>query len=164
MFVVPRDVPRQDCGGIDYSGTAALSTGLLALLLALDWALNLGWTAPLILFLFALAAVALVGFLFIERHAGESALVPHSVMQNRGIPRRRNRAPCWPRPSSSPRCFTCRSSCRGSSASPPSAPAQACCPMMGTFMITSFIAGRLYQLLGPKIIVTPGRAAARALA
>ena len=29
-------------------------------------------------------------------------------------------------------------------------------PMMGTFMITSFIAGRLYQLLGPKISVSLG--------
>ena len=29
-------------------------------------------------------------------------------------------------------------------------------PMMGTFMITSFIAGRLYQMLGPKLIVTLG--------
>jgi len=29
-------------------------------------------------------------------------------------------------------------------------------PMMGTFMITSFIAGRLYQVLGPKLIVTLG--------
>ena len=29
-------------------------------------------------------------------------------------------------------------------------------PMMGTFMVTSFIAGRLYQLLGPKLIVTLG--------
>src|SRR5262249_55403439 len=29
-------------------------------------------------------------------------------------------------------------------------------PMMGTFMVTSFVAGRLYQLLGPKVIVTLG--------
>ena len=28
--------------------------------------------------------------------------------------------------------------------------------MMGTFMLTSFIAGRLYQMLGPKLIVTLG--------
>ncbi len=28
--------------------------------------------------------------------------------------------------------------------------------MMGTFMITSFIAGRLYAMLGPKVIVTLG--------
>jgi MFS family permease len=29
-------------------------------------------------------------------------------------------------------------------------------PMMATFMVTSFIAGRLYQLLGPKLIVSLG--------
>ena len=55
MMVVPRDAVVKDHGGIDYSGTAALSVGLLSLLLALDWALDLGWTAPLILFLFVLA-------------------------------------------------------------------------------------------------------------
>ena len=85
MVVVPCDVTDKNHGGIDYSGTAVLSIGLLALLLALDWALDLGWTAPLIVFLFALAAVALVGFLVIERRAGESALVPATVMQNRAF-------------------------------------------------------------------------------
>ncbi len=29
-------------------------------------------------------------------------------------------------------------------------------PMMGTFMVTSFIAGRLYELFGPKLIVSLG--------
>ena len=43
-------------GRIDYLGTAVLSIGLLSMLLALDWALDLGWTAPLILCLFALSA------------------------------------------------------------------------------------------------------------
>ena len=54
MLVVPRDAPVRTTDGIDYRGTAALSIGLLALLLALDWALDLGWTAPLIIFLFVL--------------------------------------------------------------------------------------------------------------
>ena len=155
MFVVPRDVPRQDCGPLDYAGTAALTTGLLALLLALDWALNLGWTAPLILGLFALAAIAFVGFLLIERRAGESALVPHSVMQNRGflaagIATLLASAIFFaallylPQFMSRNLGFTAIASGAG------------LLPMMGTFMITSFIAGRLYQLLGPKISVSLG--------
>lgn len=155
MLVVPCDVTDKNHGGIDYSGTAVLSIGLLALLLALDWALDLGWTAPLIVFLFALAAVALVGFLFIERRAGESALVPATVMQNRaflaaGIATLLASAIFFaallylPQFMAKVLGFTAIGSGAG------------LLPMMGTFMVTSFIAGRLYQLLGPKLIVTLG--------
>ncbi len=155
MFVVPCDVAVEDRGRLDYSGTAALSIGLLALLLALDWALDLGWTAPLILGLFALSAIALLGFLVIERRAGESALVPHSVMQNRGflaagIATLLASAIFFaallylPQFMAKNLGFTAIGSGAG------------LLPMMGTFMITSFIAGRLYQLLGPKLIVTLG--------
>ncbi len=52
MVVVPADADRKDHTRIDYPGMAMLSVALLALLLALDWALDLGWTAPLIIFLF----------------------------------------------------------------------------------------------------------------
>jgi len=155
MVVVPCDVTDKNHGGIDYSGTAVLSIGLLALLLALDWALDLGWTAPLIVFLFALAAVALVGFLVIERRAGESALVPATVMQNRaflaaGIATLLASAIFFaallylPQFMAKVLGFTAIGSGAG------------LLPMMGTFMVTSFIAGRLYQLLGPKLIVTLG--------
>ena len=155
MMVVPCDVTDKNHGGIDYSGTAALSTGLLALLLALDWALNLGWTAPLIVFLFALAAVALIGFLFIERHAGDRALVPASVMQNRaflaaGIATLLASAIFFAALLYLPQFMTkvLGFSAIGSGAG--------LLPMMGTFMVTSFVAGRLYQMLGPKLIVTLG--------
>jgi len=155
LLVVPRDAAVKDRGGIDYSGTAALSVGLLALLLALDWALDMGWTAPLILFLFVLAAVALLGFLFIERRAGENALVPDSVMQNRGF-----LAAGMATLLASAIFFAALLylpqfmakelgfSAVGSGAG--------LLPMMGTFMVTSFIAGRLYQILGSKVIVTLG--------
>ncbi len=155
MMVVPRDAAVKDHGGIDYSGTAALSVGLLALLLALDWALDLGWTAPLIIFLFVLAGVALTGFLVIERRAGNGALVPDSVMKNRGF-----FAAGMATLLASAIFFAALLylpqfmakelgfSAIGSGAG--------LLPMMGTFMVTSFIAGRLYQLLGPKVIVTIG--------
>ena len=145
----------KDHGGIDYAGTGALSVGLLALLLALDWGLDIGWTAPLILFLFVLACVALVAFLLIERRAGDSALVPSIVMQNRaflaaGIATLLASAIFFaallylPQFMSKALGFTAIGSGAG------------LLPMMGTFMITSFIAGRLYQVLGPKLIVTLG--------
>ena len=83
ISVVARDQTLKQDHAIDYAGTAALSTGLLAMLLALDWALDVGWTAPRIIGLFGLTAVALTGFLFIERRAGNGALVPPDVMANR---------------------------------------------------------------------------------
>ncbi len=154
-MVVARDAPVEHRGGIDYRGTAALSLGLLSLLLSLDWALDLGWTAPLILFLFALAAISLAAFLFIERRAGNNALVPDSVMQNRaflaaGITTLLASAIFFAALLYLPQFM---SKVLGFSAIGSGA---GLLPMMGTFMITSFIAGRLYQMLGPKVIVTAG--------
>src|SRR5438874_5628483 len=63
---------------IDYPGIIALC----ALLLALDQGLDVGWTAPRIIALFSLSGVALIAFVFIERIAGNKALVPRDVMKN----------------------------------------------------------------------------------
>jgi EmrB/QacA subfamily drug resistance transporter len=155
MLVVPRDAINKDHGGIDYSGTAALSIGLLALLLALDWALTLGWTAPLIVSLFVAAAAALIAFLFIECRAGNSALVPETVLQNHGFVAAGMATLLasaiffaallyLPQFMAKNLGFTAIGSGAG------------LLPMMATFMVTSFVAGRLYQLLGPKLIVTLG--------
>ncbi len=70
--VVGKDQPDRAGQRIDYAGIAALSVGILSLLLALDEGADRGWTNPLILGLFAFGAVALVGFAFIERRAGET--------------------------------------------------------------------------------------------
>jgi EmrB/QacA subfamily drug resistance transporter len=153
--VVPPDERPKNDKRIDYRGTATLSLGILSLLLALDWALDLGWTAPLIVFLFVLAATALVGFLFIERRAGDSALVPETVQKNRGFV-----AAGLATLLASAIFFAAllylpqfMSKVLGFSAIGSGA---GLLPMMGTFMVTSFIAGRLYQFLGPKVIVTLG--------
>ena len=153
--VVPPDERPKNDKRIDYRGTATLSLGILSLLLALDWALDLGWTAPLIVFLFVLAATALVGFLFIERRAGDSALVPETVQHNRGFV-----AASLATLLASAIFFAAllylpqfMSKVLGFSAIGSGA---GLLPMMGTFMVTSFIAGRLYQFLGPKVIVTLG--------
>ncbi len=80
VAVVWRVVPRVavDARGqrIDYAGVLTLSIGLLALLLALDLGVDLGWTDPVILGLFALSAASLLLFARVERRAGENALVP----------------------------------------------------------------------------------------
>ena len=155
MLVVPPDEIRKERGQIDYVGTVLLSAGLLAMLLALDWGLDIGWTAPLIVALFVIAAVALIAFLFIERRAGDSALVPDKVLQNRaflatGIATLLASAIFFaallylPQLMSKDLGFSAMGSGAG------------LLPMMGTFMVTSFIAGRLYETLGAKYIVTLG--------
>ena len=155
MLVVPPDEIRKERGQIDYVGTVLLSAGLLAMLLALDWGLDIGWTAPLIVALFVIAAVALIAFLFIERRAGDSALVPDKVLQNRaflatGIATLLASAIFFaallylPQFMSKDLGFSAMGSGAG------------LLPMMGTFMVTSFIAGRLYETLGAKYIVTLG--------
>lgn len=155
MLVVPRDATLKGERKIDYLGTILLSAGLLAMLLALDWALDIGWSAPLIVALFAVAALALISFLFVERRAGDRALVPQNVMQNRAF-----LAACLATLLASAIFFAAllylpqfmsknlRFSAMGSGAG--------LLPMMGTFMVTSFVAGRLYERFGPKRIVTLG--------
>ncbi len=155
MVVVPRDATIEKHERIDYPGMGTLSVGLLALLLALDWALDLGWTAPLILFLFALSAAALVAFVFVERKAGEAALVPRHVLQNTAFA-----GACLATLLNSAIFFAAllylpqfMSKVLGFNAM---ASGAGLLPLMGTFMVTSFIAGRLYALLGSKLIVSLG--------
>ena len=155
LLVVPPDAARKGEAKIDYPGTVALSIGLLALLLALDWALDLGWAAPLIICLFGLGGLALAAFLLIERRAGDRALVPESVLQNRGFVAAGMATLLasaiffaallyLPQFMSKVLGFNAMGSGAG------------LLPMMGTFMVTSFVAGPLYARLGPKVIVALG--------
>lgn len=155
FIVVPPDADRKDHTRIDYLGMAVLSVALLALLLALDWALDFGWTAPLIIFLFVLAAVAMAGFLFVERRAGDIALVPASVLQNRaflgaGVATLLNSAIFFAALLYLPQFMAKVLGFHAEGAG------AGLLPMMGTFMVTSFIAGHLYERFGPKVIVSLG--------
>jgi EmrB/QacA subfamily drug resistance transporter len=67
---------------IDYPGIAALSIGLVSLLVALDQVADWGWGDPRVIALFALAAVGIAAFVPIERRAGTHALVPREVIRN----------------------------------------------------------------------------------
>jgi MFS family permease len=115
----------------------------------------MGWTAPLILGLFAIAASSLTIFLVVERRAGDSALVPKTVLQNRSflaasIATLLASAIFFAALLYLPQFLLTQLKFTAIGAG------AGLLPMMGTFMVTSFIAGRLYQLLGPKLIVTLG--------
>ena len=79
------DEPIATSHRIDYGGIAALSIGLLALLLALDEGVDLGWTDPFIVALFAASGLALAVFVAVERLMGANALVPSEVLKNRAF-------------------------------------------------------------------------------
>jgi EmrB/QacA subfamily drug resistance transporter len=70
---------------LDYGGIATLTLSLVALLFALDQGSDWGWGSARVLGVFGLSVVALVAFVFAERRAGESALLPPDVVANRAF-------------------------------------------------------------------------------
>ncbi|MBN9023348.1 MAG: DHA2 family efflux MFS transporter permease subunit [Rhizobiales bacterium] len=153
--VVGPDTPDSAGQRIDYPGIAALSIGILSLLYALDEGAARGWTDPLILGLFGLGAVGLVAFAFIGRRAGEAALVPSDVLRNRQFAAASVATLMMSAIFFSALVFLPQFMAKqlGFSAIGSGA---GLLPMMGVFAVTSFIAGPLYNRLGPKIVVAAG--------
>jgi hypothetical protein len=142
---------------LDYPGIATLTTGVVALLLALDEGTDMGFTSPTILAFFALGAVSLIAFGIIETRQGEHALVPREVLKNKVFS-----AACFTVLLMSAIFFSAllylpqfMTKILGYSALESGA---GLLPMMGVFAGTSFIAGSLYQRLGAKTIVSAGAA------
>src|SRR3954453_6234444 len=79
-FLVKVEEPDAGEQRIDYGGVAALSVGLVSLLIALDQVDDWGWGDPKVIGLLAIAALLVAAFVPIERRAGENALVPSEVM------------------------------------------------------------------------------------
>jgi EmrB/QacA subfamily drug resistance transporter len=154
-LVVKPDGDRTDHAGIDYLGMGVLTIGLFSLLLALDLGTRVGWTSPFMIGLFAMSGIALAKFFFVERRAGDRALVPDDVMRNGSFAAASLATLLMsaiffaallylPQFMSKVLKFSAIESGAG------------LLPMMGTFAVTSFIAGRLYARLGPKVSVTGG--------
>jgi EmrB/QacA subfamily drug resistance transporter len=143
---------------IDYVGVATLSLGLVSLLVALDQVTDWGWGDARIIGLLVLCATMLIGFGFVERRMGEGALIPRDVIGNRDF---------------STACLAVLLMSAVFFASllylpqfmqkilgySPLKSGVGLVPMMGTFALTSFIAGPLYGKLGAKLIVSLGCAA-----
>ena len=160
-FVTWRSVPESHGAGadegLDVSGIATLSVGLVALLLGLDQVTQWGWADPRILALFAGCALLLVAFVVVERRAGDRALVPREVMANPGF-----RAACLATLLMSAVFFVellylpqFMQKILGYS---PLEAGAGLLPLMGVFAVTSFAAGPLYERLGAKAVVSAGAA------
>jgi EmrB/QacA subfamily drug resistance transporter len=141
--------------GMDVPGVVTLSVGLVALLLALDQVTKWGWTDPRILALFAGCVLLLIAFAFVERRAGERALIPREVMGNRAF-----RAACLTTLFMSAVFFVVilflpqfMQKILGYT---PLEAGAGLLPLMGVFALTSFAAGPLYERLGAKKTVSAG--------
>lgn len=143
---------------MDYLGVAIISTGIVAILVALDQGPSEGFGDPLIVGLLVVGVLLLGAFGMAERRAGDRALVPRTVLRNRVF--------AWS-------CLTVLLvsaifftvlvylpqffqkilgySALGSGAG--------LLPMMAVFAVTSFVAGALYDRLGARLVVSTGTGA-----
>src|SRR5262249_23431593 len=87
IFVTWKEIhqprPEVEDRTIDYAGIVTISVGLVSLLLAFDQVTDWGWDDARIIGLIVLSAVLITSFVAVERRAGEHALVPPDVMQDR---------------------------------------------------------------------------------
>ncbi|HSS41285.1 MAG TPA: MFS transporter [Solirubrobacterales bacterium] len=142
---------------IDYTGVAAISIGLVSLLIALDQVADWGWSDPRVIGLLALAAAMLIAFVPLERRAGSHALVPREVMRNESFT-----ASCIAILFMSATFFASllylpqfMEKQLGYS---PLEAGVGMLPFLATFGLVSFIAGPLYNRLGAKVLAVFGAA------
>ncbi|HET8954628.1 MAG TPA: MFS transporter [Solirubrobacterales bacterium] len=156
-FLVHVKEPETSERRIDYTGIAAISIGLVSLLIALDQVADWGWGDPRVIGLLALAAAMLVAFLPLERRAGAHALVPREVMRNESFT-----ASCIAILFMSATFFASllylpqfMEKQLGYS---PLEAGVGMLPFLATFALVSFVAGPLYSRLGAKTLVVFGAA------
>jgi EmrB/QacA subfamily drug resistance transporter len=140
---------------IDYPGIAALSVGLVSLLVALDQVDDWGFGDPRVIGLLVLSAVLLIAFLPIERRAGLNALVPRAVMANESF-----RASCLAILLMSATFFAALlylpQFMQHQLGYSPLQAGLGMLPFLATFACVSFVAGPLYEKLGAKLLASVG--------
>jgi MFS family permease len=156
-FLVRIEEPEVGEQRIDYGGVAALSVGLVSLLIALDQVDDWGWTDPKVIGLLAVAALLVAAFVPIERRAGKNALVPSEVMRNESF-----RASCLAILFMSATFFAAllylpQLMQKQLDYSPLEA-GVGMLPFLATFAVVSFVAGPLYERLGAKRLAAFGAA------
>ena len=156
-FLVHVKEPEPGERQIDYPGIAAISVGLVSLLIALDQIADWGWSDPRVIGLLVLAATMLIAFVPLERRAGAHALVPREVMHNESFT-----ASCIAILFMSATFFASllylpqfMEKQLGYS---PLEAGVGMLPFLATFALVSFIAGPLYNRLGAKVLAVFGAA------
>jgi EmrB/QacA subfamily drug resistance transporter len=140
---------------IDYPGIAAISIGLVSLLVALDQVDDWGWGDPRVIGLLVIAVVGVVSFVPLERRAGRHGLIPPAIIANRDFA-----ASCV--------AILCMSATFFASLLylpqfmetqlhfSPLESGLGMVPALATFALVSFVAGPLYSRIGPKRLATVG--------
>lgn len=155
--VVARAKPAAMDERVDFRGIITLSIGLFALLLSLDLGIDMGWMNPIILGLFALFAVGMAAFAFLEHSASSNALVPGVLIRNRAFVAASLATLMMSAIFFAALLYLPQFMIKtlGYSAIKSGA---GLLPMMGTFALISFVAGTLYEHLGAKRVVSLGAA------
>lgn len=142
---------------IDYPGIAAISVGLVSLLVALDQIDDWGFGDPRVIGLLALSAILLIAFVPIERRAGSHALVPRAVMANESF-----RASCLAILLMSATFFAALlylpQFMEHQLGYSPLQAGLGMLPFLAIFALVSFVAGPLYERLGAKVLAATGAA------
>ncbi|HEX3173742.1 MAG TPA: MFS transporter [Solirubrobacterales bacterium] len=142
---------------IDYLGIAAISVGLVSLLVALDQVDDWGWGDPRVIALLVIAVLFVGAFLPIEGRAGRNALVPRGVMRNESF-----RASCLAILFMSATFFAALlylpQFMQNHLGYSPLKAGVGMLPFLATFAAVSFVAGPLYSRLGAKLLATVGAA------
>jgi EmrB/QacA subfamily drug resistance transporter len=147
--------PADSDHSIDYKGIAAISAGLVSLLIALDQVDDWGWSDPRVIGLLVIAVIGVLSFVPIERRAGRHALIPAAIIANRDFA-----ASCVAILCMSATFFASllylpqfMESQLGFS---PLEAGLGMLPALATFALVSFVAGPLYGKLGPKRLAVIG--------
>jgi EmrB/QacA subfamily drug resistance transporter len=156
-FLVHVREPEASDRRIDYPGIAAVSIGLVSLLIALDQVDDWGWGDPKVIGLLALAVAMLLSFLPLERRAGAHALVPAEVMRNESFT-----AACVAILFMSATFFASLlylpQFMEKQLGYTPLEAGVGMLPFLATFALVSFVAGPLYSRLGAKPLAVFGAA------
>jgi EmrB/QacA subfamily drug resistance transporter len=142
---------------LDYPGIAAISIGLVGLLVALDQVDDWGWSDPRVIFLLVVAVVGVFSFPALERRAGGHALIPAEIMRNRSFT-----ASCLGILFVSATFFASLlylpQFMEHQLGYSPLQAGLGMMPALATFGLVSFVAGPLYERLGAKALATVGAA------
>jgi EmrB/QacA subfamily drug resistance transporter len=147
----PKDADHR----IDYPGIAAISIGLVSLLIALDQVDNWGWGDPRVIAMLVVAAIGIVLFPPLERRAGRHALIPREVISNRNFAASCVAILCMSATFFAALLYLPQFMENELGFSPLEA-GLGMLPALATFGLVSFVAGPLYTRLGAKRLAVIG--------
>jgi EmrB/QacA subfamily drug resistance transporter len=149
------DEPEDADHKLDYPGIAAISIGLVSLLIALDQVDDWGWGDPRVVAMLVLAVALIVAFVPIERRAGRHGLIPPEIIANRSFAASCVTILCMSATFFSALLYLPQFMERQLGFSPLEA-GLGILPALATFAVVSFVAGPLYSRVGAKRLATIG--------